>query len=367
VRILLTSNYFPPHMGGIEFVSALLASGYRDAGHEVRWAAADVRSAPRPAQPGDVPLAAWNVTEKRFGFPYPLPSPGALAGLRKDVAWADVIHINDCLYAVSQAASWHARRAGKPVLLTQHVPPVPYPSLALRALQGAAYGALGHRLLRTSDQVVFVSRATAAAYTALKFRRPPAIVENAIDSSIFTPLDEAARASARKELGVAAGTALLLFVGRFVAKKGLQRIRVAAAELPETTWVLVGRPGEVDPSRWGLPNVRVLPARAQADLRCLYSAADLLVLPSVGEGFPLSVQESMASGTPAVVTPETAEAADGLAGLIFPAGTDLAATVRDALPAAAGRRAAVAEAALGRWSLRAMIDRYQELMEAIRK
>jgi glycosyltransferase involved in cell wall biosynthesis len=354
-------------MGGIESVSALLASGYRDAGHEVRWAAADVRAAPRPPQPGDVPLAAWNVAEKRFGFPYPVPSPWALAGLGEDVAWADVIHINDCLYAVSQAAFWHARRARKPVLLTQHVPPVPYPSLVLRALQATGYGVLGHRLLRTSDQVVFVSRTTAAAYAALKFRRPPAVVENAIDSSIFTPLDEAGRASVRKDLGVGAGTRLLLFVGRFVAKKGMQRIRVAAAELPETTWFLVGRAGDVDPSGWRLPNVHVLPARPQADLRYLYSAADLLVLPSVGEGFPLSVQESMASGTPAVVSPETAGAADGLADLLFTARDDLAATVRDALPEAAGRRAAVAEAARSRWSVRAMIERYQALLEGIRE
>jgi len=45
---------------------------------------------------------------------------------------------------------------------------------------------------------------------------------------------------------------------------------------------------------------------ATEELSALYQAADLLVLPSVGEGFPLSVQEAMACGTPALVGEDTA-------------------------------------------------------------
>ena len=55
---------------------------------------------------------------------------------------------------------------------------------------------------------------------------------------------------------------------------------------------------------------------ATEELSALYQAADLFVLPSVGEGFPLSVQEAMACGTPALVGEDTAagcpEAGDAL-------------------------------------------------------
>jgi glycosyltransferase involved in cell wall biosynthesis len=47
-------------------------------------------------------------------------------------------------------------------------------------------------------------------------------------------------------------------------------------------------------------------------LKKLYRAAHLLVLPSVGEGFPLVVAEGMGCGTPVLVGPDTAAALPGL-------------------------------------------------------
>src|SRR5207237_9060739 len=78
-----------------------------------------------------------------------------------------------------------------------------------------------------------------------------------------------------------------------------------AQELPQAQWIFAGW-GPLDPAHWGLAHVAVHRNLSQAQLAPLYQAADLLVLPSVGEGFPLVVQEAMACGTPALVGDETA-------------------------------------------------------------
>jgi len=299
MRIVLVTHYFPAHRGGIELVAAELAARLARQGAEIAWHASDSDPAPQIPGVGCVPAKACNAIERRLGVPYPLWSIAALRRLAAAVRAADMVHLHDCLYLPNLVAYAAARRAGKPVVVTQHVGMVPYRNPLLRALLFVAYRVFGRAVLGGASQVVFVGEGVKRYFESfVRFRRPPLLIANGVDTTLFHPAPQ--RAPNPKPQ--------LLFVGRFVEKKGLPLLRELAARLPQAQWTFAGW-GPLDPEDWKLPNVRVLRNLTGSDLVPIYQAADLLVLPSVGEGFPLVVQEAMACGTPALVSEETAAGA----------------------------------------------------------
>jgi len=317
MNILVSANYYPEKIGGIELVTQNLIKHFRAGGHQVRWIAADVADRKRTPQKDDVPIPAWNFTESKLGFPYPIPDPFTLWSTREHVKWCDVVYLHDCLYLHNQFLSRTARKMGRPIVTTQHVGLVPYSQGYKKTLQQISYKTIGKRLLEGSDQVVFVSGVVKSWFDDfIKFRRPAQVIPNGVDTSIFHAFPIEEQQKVRSELGIPLGSRVCIFVGRFTQKKGLHLIREVAGSIPDWSWILVGTVAEENPAAWGFPNVRVLPPTKQSELGRLYAAADLAVLPSVGEGFPLVVAESMASGTPILVCSETSQAVPGLSDVV---------------------------------------------------
>lgn len=301
-RVLLASHYFPPHLGGVENVVRHEALGLARHGVEVTVLTSGETSGTRMVADGVrvVRVAAWNGLERRGGVPFPVVSPRLLATALALARWSDIAHVHDVLYMTSWAAGLAATLARRRYVLTQHVGVVEHPSRLVRAAQRGVYALPGRRLLRGAERVLVVN-ATVANLAMASGARAGAVrhFANGVDAALFRPAASAAeRAGPRDRFGLPQDRTLVLFVGRFVPKKGYDLL-VAAAD-PGYELVFVGEgPCRVADGR---PGVRHVPPLGPADLAALYRACDIFALPSAAEGFPLTVQEAMASGLPVVTT-----------------------------------------------------------------
>jgi phosphatidyl-myo-inositol dimannoside synthase len=308
LKIALVTHFFPAHGGGVELVAQQIARRLA-ANHacEIVWCASDTDLPPDLPGIQAQPMRTWNAVERLTGMPYPLWSLGALRRLAQVIRDADAVHVHDCVYQGSLVAATLARWYDKRLVVTQHIGHVPIRNPLLRFALAAANRIGGTLVLRRAQAVVFISLVVKAYFEGLIGARPTfAFVPNGVDMDLFNP-GTLPQAEYRERLGFDPARPLLLFVGRFVPKKRLPVVRALAAATPDWQWCLVGE-GPNDPRAWGLPNVVVRGPLAQSQLPDYYRAADLLVLPSEGEGFPLVVQEAMACGLPVCCSSEVSEA-----------------------------------------------------------
>ena len=138
------------------------------------------------------------------------------------------------------------------------------------------------------------------------------VVPSGVDRTVFAPRS---KEEARRRLGLEAGT-VLLFVGRLQPLKGPEVAIRAAAEVIRRGWdavlvVLGGPSGPGGPSyaedlrevaiREGVgERVVFLDPRPHEQLPWVYSAADVLVMPSRSESFGLAALEAQACEVPVV-------------------------------------------------------------------
>jgi UDP-glucose:(heptosyl)LPS alpha-1,3-glucosyltransferase len=164
--------------------------------------------------------------------------------------------------------------------------------------------------LRAARHVVAIARQGAAEAQAL-YGTPPdrvTVVYNGVDLRRFHP-DRAAslRAAARAEMGMPPDAWVALFVGSGFARKGLDTLLAAFAELGDrrARLAIAGRGDgarvRAAAARLGASD-RVTWLGVRPDVERLYAAADALVLPARYEPFGNVVLEALASGLPVLVS-----------------------------------------------------------------
>ncbi len=163
--------------------------------------------------------------------------------------------------------------------------------------------------LKAADGVIAVSQDIANALSNLGVDSAKVhVIRRGVDDQTFHPRN---RGSARAELGLEGGRPVLLWVGRMVSVKGLDRLLNAAAAAQndgaDFELVLVGDGPlrstlESQAEELGLKRVRFVGGVAHSDLAAWYRAADWTLLSSLSEGIPNVLLESHACGTPFIAT-----------------------------------------------------------------
>lgn len=312
-------GWFPESHGGAENVFYHLAGHLPDAGFSVFGlvlgsGAAEVESGRRVAS-----------------FAPPTASlPRRIAAARAGVGAALDRHDPDLVashFALNTVAALPALRH-RPLVVHFHGP---------WALESAAEGAgpLAVRLKFLVERLVYRRAArfivlSSAFETILRERyRVPDDrihrVAGGVDAARFAVAED--RRAARAALGWPQDRPVILTVRRLVRRMGLPALLDAMAELrarvPDALLMIAGRGPEETALReriqgLGLEDrVRLLGFVPDARLPLAYRAADLCVMPSQAlEGFGLTALESLAAGTPVLVTPvgglpEVVEGLDG--------------------------------------------------------
>jgi glycosyltransferase involved in cell wall biosynthesis len=165
------------------------------------------------------------------------------------------------------------------------------------------------RMLRAAEcaqALIAVSEALARKMRALGM---PAsrieVLRNGVDAETFSPVP---RLEARRCLNLVEDTKWVAGIGNLVPEKGFDLLIRAIAQLPQANLLIVGQ-GPVRNDLRALAEA-MAPGRVvfrdnmpQADLRFVYSACNVLGLPSQREGWPNVVLEAIACGTPVVASP----------------------------------------------------------------
>jgi glycosyltransferase involved in cell wall biosynthesis len=319
-RVLHVAHNVLPHIGGLETVVAAETQGLTARGWRVTVVSSAGTLGPGAIGPGSriedgvrtVRLRAWNGLEERFGVPFPIFSPRLLVTLGREVRRADIVHVHDVLYLTSWVAALWCLALRTPYVVHRHVGFVHHSSALVRFVQGIVLATFGRIVLRGARTVLPIDSHIAAT---LHDQSKVEVLGNGVDTMKFHPRPREPR-----------NKPVVLFVGRFVPKKGFDLVAAAAGDDYDIAFAGGDRPPGFDD-----PRLHFLGSVPAAQMPDVYAGADVMVIASVGE-CPLTVLEAMASGLPVLLRDDPALHSPWTAGpgvrFVDMAGGDLAEALR---------------------------------------
>jgi glycosyltransferase involved in cell wall biosynthesis len=236
---------------------------------------------------------------------------GPETDLEAVVRSAEVVHMHGLWQAQTRRGARAARSAGVPYLIATHGMVEPW-SLRQKALKKKIYTALIEgKNLRRAACLHALSRPEIGQLQAIAPGTPVCFVPNGVD---LEPLEDLPpRSVLESEFPELSGKFVLLFLGRLHAKKGLELLAQAFAQVapdhPELHLILAGKDdGALAPFLRQIGDAGIASRATWAGhvsgerARQLWGAADAFVLPSHSEGFSMAVLEALVCRLPVLIT-----------------------------------------------------------------
>ncbi len=181
-------------------------------------------------------------------------------------------------------------------------------------------------------QAIYAPNPTLCALLERTLHRPCHLMQRGVDTDLFTP---ARRTRTLNDTGIS--QPVLGYVGRLSVEKNVTLLPKVDAQLRALgitpRWLIIGHGAEEDHLRAALPNAELPGVLRNEALAAAYANMDLLIFPSHTDTFGNVVLEALASGVPAIVTPDGGpahilkSAADSLRNSIPPSRSTAATTM----------------------------------------
>jgi glycosyltransferase involved in cell wall biosynthesis len=306
MKILITSPYAAPHVGGIESIVSKEIPALLGDSHEVVLLTSNSSRDGKTQQSeykGNFTLLripVWNILEKRLHISWPFFSPSLLWHLWRNIRWCDMVHVHGHLFMPSPIALIIAKIQKKPSVLSMHGRTVQYHTPWKKALQVLAQQTLARISFKCAcamttqvESDIPLLKQQVGRNTRIQ------LILNPLPGSGFYPPTPEQRKNARLALGWNNERIKVLFVGSIRPTKGCDLLLKAGN--PDYDIVFCGAANLDYQSRIAAAGMQYLPPRELQDMVNLYHACDIAILPSYSESTPLVVTEALQCNKPIIL------------------------------------------------------------------
>lgn len=255
-------------------------------------------------------------------------SPGVVSQIKREIQDFDIIHLQDFRNLMNIVTYCYAKRNHIPYILQAHGSiNTFYQKGRLKTVYDITWG---HRILENASRFIALTLNEAAYVKSIGIQDDKIVVlPNGIDLKAFERLPQ--RGEFKAKYGIAENQRVILFLGRINWIKGIDLLIKSVVNmlknLTSTKLVIAG------PDDGFLSNIKELIAKFDIeesvllagplygiDKMAAYIDADLFVLPSFYETFPITVLEASACGIPVIVSDRCgiADIVNGKLGLVVP-------------------------------------------------